>query len=221
MGRLSIHLVRWGLTSILHRYRLLGRLTRFETRRAAKPNRPSGSPRLNDFSQRRIFHALQQDSDDSTRLVYADYLEDRGDEALTARGELIRVQIELAAPAPINRRTAELTARQNDLLARWERVWLGEWADVLDGWAFRRGFVEAIRADASVFLDCAADWFAEWPTLTVAKLTRSGSHLPELAESPWLAHLRGLDLSDNGIDSQAALLPDRVAALSPYSKRWT
>jgi uncharacterized protein (TIGR02996 family) len=151
-----------------------------------------------------FFHALQQDPDDNAlRLVYADYLEDHGDMASSAHAELIRVQIELATLSPLHRRVAELTARQNELLDRWERVWLGSWTEVLDGWAFRRGLVEAVRADASVFLDHAADMFAEWPTLTVAKLMRAGGHIPELAASPWLAHLRGLDLSDNGIDSAA------------------
>jgi uncharacterized protein (TIGR02996 family) len=149
-----------------------------------------------------FFHALQQEPhDDALRLVYADFLEERGDDASAARAELVRVQVELATLPPLSRRAAELTARQDELLALWERVWLGDWAEVLDGWAFRRGLVEAVRADASVFLDHAADWFATWPTLTVAKLTRGGGHLAELASSPWLAHLRGLDLSDNGIDA--------------------
>src|SRR5215510_5088291 len=74
--------------------------------------------------------------------------------AQAARTELIRVQFELAAPVLLTRstaeRAAELTRRQAELLAAWERVWLGAWADVLDGWTFRRGFVEAVRADASV-----------------------------------------------------------------------
>src|SRR5258707_2978965 len=146
-----------------------------------------------------FFHALQQDPNDhGLRLIYADFLEDRGDNVSTARAELLRVQVALAALSPLSPRAVALTARQNELLARWERVWLGNWADVLDGWVFRRGLVEAVRADASVFLDNAADWFAEWPTLSVAKLTRAAGPLPELAESPWLAHLSGLDLCDNG-----------------------
>jgi hypothetical protein len=37
----------------------------------------------------------------------------------------------------------------------------------------------------------------------VAKLTRAAGHLPELSASPWLAHLRGLDLSENSIESDA------------------
>src|SRR5215472_3735494 len=83
--------------------------------------------------------------DDALRLIYADFLEDSGGEALAARAELIRVQVELSALPPLGRwaaeRVSELTARQDELLARWERVWLGDWADVLDGWTFRRGFI--------------------------------------------------------------------------------
>jgi uncharacterized protein (TIGR02996 family) len=156
------------------------------------------------FRDEGFFQALQQDPDDNTlRLVYADNLEERSDDASVARAELIRVQVELSALAPQSEQVPELTARQNDLLSRWQRVWLGDWADVLSGWTFRRGFVEAVEADTSVFLDQAANWFAVWPTLTVAKLNRLEDHLPELAASPWLAHLRGLDLSDNGIDADA------------------
>jgi uncharacterized protein (TIGR02996 family) len=167
-----------------------------------------------------FFHTFQENpDDDALRLVYADFLEERGDDSSAARAELIRVQVELATPAPSDRRSVRrlgaLTARQDELLARWERLWLGDWTDVLDGWVFRRGFVEAIRADTSVFLEHAADWFAEWPTLTVAKLTRAWGHVPELAASPWLGHLRGLDMSDNdlGHDALAYLTTTRFLCL--------
>jgi uncharacterized protein (TIGR02996 family) len=158
------------------------------------------------FLDEGFFHALQQEpQDDALRLVFADFLEDCGDEESSARAELIRVQVKLASLSTCSPGAAELipelTARQTELLARWRTVWLGEWADKLHGCTFRRGMVEAIEADASVFLDNAEGWFGEWPTLTVAKLTRAGDLLPELAGSPWLAHLRGLDLSNNGIDS--------------------
>src|SRR5580700_1676039 len=107
-----------------------------------------------------FFHALQQDPNDNIlRLIYADYLDESGCGASAARAELIRVQVELATLSPLCRRAAELIVRQNQLLTTWERNWLGDWADVLDGWVFRRGFVEAVRADASLFLDHAADWF--------------------------------------------------------------
>jgi uncharacterized protein (TIGR02996 family) len=147
-----------------------------------------------------FFHTFQEDSaDDAPRLIYADWLDERGDEASAARAELIRVQVELARLPLLSVRAAELVERENELLEWGERLWLGEWANVLDGWTFRRGLVEAIRLDVSVFLDRADDLFAAFPTLTVAKLSRAVGDLPELAASPWLAHLRGLDLSDNDI----------------------
>src|SRR4051812_1899861 len=104
-----------------------------------------------------FFHALQQEPEsDALRLVYADFLEERGDDESAAHAELIRVQVELAALSPLHQGAAEraagLTARQDELLARWEGVWLGDWAGVLHGWTFRRGLVEAVRADASAFL---------------------------------------------------------------------
>jgi uncharacterized protein (TIGR02996 family) len=149
-----------------------------------------------------FLRALQEEpEDDPLRLIYADFLDDRGDPSSVARAELIRVQVELAAPAVTPQRAEALEQRQRELLASWERTWLGDWADVLDDWTFRRGFVEGVRTDASVFLDHADDWLADWPTLRAAKLTRAAGHLDELAESPWLAHLRGLDLSDNDIDA--------------------
>src|SRR5437588_419314 len=97
-----------------------------------------------------FFHALQQEpEDDFTRLAYADALEESGDDASTARAELVRVQVELAALPLVTRtahqRAAELTDRQNELLNEWEHDWLGEWADVLGGWTFRRGLDEAVR----------------------------------------------------------------------------
>lgn len=147
-----------------------------------------------------FFHTFQQDpQDDAPRLIYADWLDDRGDDASAARAELVRVQVELARLFPGCPRAVELAERERELLEWGERLWLGEWADVLDGWTFRRGLVEAVRLDASVFLDRAADLFAVFPTLTVAKLSRAAGHLPELAATPWLAHLRGLDLSDNDL----------------------
>ncbi len=178
----------------------------FVRHRTANRTGPGGHLVGMAFRDEGFFHALQQEPEnDDLRLVYADFLEDRGDDESLARGEFIRVQVEWAALPPTAKgaaeRAAQLTTRQNELLTQWQRVWLGDWAEVLASWTFRRGFVEAVQADASVFLDCAADWFAEWPPLNVAKLTRAGHLLPELAASPWLAHLRGLDLSNNGIDS--------------------
>ena len=144
-----------------------------------------------------FFHALQQDpTDDATRLVYADFLEEYGGAADAAHADLIRVQVELAAChalLPARGRAggrADPAARRS--ARRRQRAWLGDWAGVLDGWAFRRGFVEAVRADASVFLEHAPAWFATVADAERGEKSRgAGGHLPELASSPWLATFAG------------------------------
>jgi uncharacterized protein (TIGR02996 family) len=104
-----------------------------------------------------FLQAIINDPDDDTpRLVYADYLDDRGE---NERAEFIRVQCELARlpdagagqPSP---RRQELEARERQLLGKHE----DEWAGCLQGRVdrFHRGFVDAIWAADHEFLEQAA-----------------------------------------------------------------
>lgn len=82
--------------------------------------------------------------DDAPRLVYADWLEQRGD----PRGEFIAVQCALAAlsglsGAPLDRRAA-LEARERELIGPNRRRWLAELDLTASEGAFRRGFVEDV-----------------------------------------------------------------------------
>jgi uncharacterized protein (TIGR02996 family) len=150
-----------------------------------------------------FFASFQEEpEDDVSRLVSADVLEDTNEPAMIAHGQLIRVQIAIEKLPCIHRDFRALKNRETELLDRWEHVWLGDMADLLHGWAFRRGLLEAVHADASVFLEFAEQWLARWPTLSVAKLSRADGHLRDLARCPFVAHLRGLDLSNNGITAR-------------------
>src|SRR5262245_25005118 len=135
--------------------------------------------------------------DDTPRLVYADWLDERGD---ADRAELIRVQCELAWPGVDQRRRAELERRQQGLLAAGE----GGWAGPLEAWGctweFRRGFIEHVRIDATVFLSHAAALFAAAPVRSV-ELHQTAGVLPAVAASPYLARLSALDL---GIERMGA-----------------
>ena len=77
--------------------------------------------------------------DDLPRLVYADYLEERGD---AARAEFIRAQVELATLNETSGRLPLLEDRAHELLARHEPAWLGGVAAQLSEWEFRRGFLD-------------------------------------------------------------------------------
>src|SRR5205823_4203795 len=58
--------------------------------------------------------------DDATRLVYADWLEERGD----VRGEFLRTEVALRELTTRHRLRGELTARLEALLPRIDREWL-------------------------------------------------------------------------------------------------
>ena len=64
----------------------------------------------------------ETDSDDTPRLIYADWLEERGD----PRAEFIRVQCELAKLQPYHERYAELHPREQELLDQYEAQWRSE-----------------------------------------------------------------------------------------------
>src|SRR5271156_4191471 len=106
---------------------------------------------------------LANPGDDALRLVYADWLEDRGDSADAARAEFIRTQTELAALADDDPRRPPLEDREHELLAEHESRWLGDWPASDPRWRFERGFVAEIETDTSTLAEHGADLFARHP----------------------------------------------------------
>jgi uncharacterized protein (TIGR02996 family) len=79
--------------------------------------------------------------DDAPRLVYADWLDDRGE---AARAEFIRTQVRLARLAPDDPARPGLEQRERQLLTDHADAWLGPLASPRLHWQFRRGFVEGL-----------------------------------------------------------------------------
>src|SRR4051812_36025319 len=110
-------------------------------------------------------HALieairEHPEDDTPRLILADWFEENGQ---SARGEFIRVQCELARAEPADPRRRELRLRQLHLLAEHERDWLGDWADLLVRWEFRRGFLHDAVFTPAPFIERGAELFRDEP----------------------------------------------------------
>src|SRR5262245_57040379 len=102
---------------------------------------------------------LQDDpADDTSLLVFADWLDERGD----VRGEFLRVQRELAGWVPDLRRRSALQAREQELVSRFGRAWLGPLADYCPEWRFERGLayltLHARRFAGRKFAALAASW---------------------------------------------------------------
>jgi uncharacterized protein (TIGR02996 family) len=150
----------------------------------------------------------QHPGDDTPRLILADWLDERGD---ADRAEFIRVQCALAAAADDDPSRGRLAERERKLLEGHAGRWVGELAEWLEGWEFRRGFLESVTATARTFLDVGARLAAP-PTVRRLRLVNAGRFLHAVALSPHLARFAALDLSGNGVDA------DGAAALSgsPY-----
>jgi uncharacterized protein (TIGR02996 family) len=152
--------------------------------------------------------AIVQDADDDgVRLVYADWLEERGD----PRGEFIRVECTLARLAADDDRRPGLEARREQLLAAHRDAWLGPLRGRAYAWEFRRGFPEEVTADAHDFLEHADAFFAAAPVRLV-RLLHGGAVVGDLAGCRHLRRVRALHLTDNGLGDM------RLATLlaSPY-----
>jgi uncharacterized protein (TIGR02996 family) len=83
---------------------------------------------------------IEHPDDDAPRLVFADWLDDRGDEA---RAEFIRLQCRLASNPDIPDRES-LLSRESELLNEHGCEWAEPLRDCVDEFQFRRGFVEAV-----------------------------------------------------------------------------
>jgi uncharacterized protein (TIGR02996 family) len=150
---------------------------------------------------------LAQPEDDGLRLVYADWLEDRGAPGDAERAELIRVQCRLAPMAQDDPHRTALARRERHLLSAHGRLWwqeLPDWVekdDPLDPlFGFRRGFVYEVGADTAALLARADELWGRFPvqSLRLRGVTGRGG---ALAACPHLVRLRELDVSGNGLGS--------------------
>lgn len=94
---------------------------------------------------------LANPEDDTPRLIYADWLEERGD----PRGEFIRLQCRLATMSADDQRRPLLEQQERELLERHQDKWLGSLRPSLARWSFRRGFLDMIAVPASLYLQRA------------------------------------------------------------------
>src|SRR5262245_56449896 len=137
-------------------------------------------------SEQSFLEAISADpDDDAVRLIFADWLEEQGDRARNARGEFIRVQLELERLPDDDPRRPDLIRRERALLAHHRAVWLGALAQRLERCDFVRGLPERICCDAAVFLEEAEALFRLGPVRCL-QLTNAGDFMPALCDCPYL-----------------------------------
>lgn len=149
--------------------------------------------------------------DDAPRLIYADWLEERGD----PRGEFIRLQCQRAAITRHHPDWENLLAKESALLKRFG----SEWQQPIQRYAsharFERGFIEHIEVAAIPHLRCADSVFRMFPTIRSLKINHLRDLLGDVATSPWMDRIVNLDLSDNELGGRAL----RALVQSPFCQR--
>jgi uncharacterized protein (TIGR02996 family) len=143
-----------------------------------------------------FLQAIRDDPDDDThRLIYADWLDENGQ---IEQAEFIRTQCALARLEPADPRYLDLYLRQLEMLARHEREWLGEWADRLVRWDFRRGLLDAVTIRPEPFLRDGPDLFARHPVRRLAFVNDQGeslaaSDVKQVVAAPAMRFVRALE----------------------------
>src|SRR5262245_38724991 len=104
-----------------------------------------------------FLHAiLDAPDDDDVRLIFADWLLERGD----PHGEFIQVQVQLAKLTEDAPQRKALDARQAALLAAHEDEWIGLVKKFAKHHRFARGFLDFINIDADTLLTHAEEMLA-------------------------------------------------------------
>jgi uncharacterized protein (TIGR02996 family) len=136
-------------------------------------------------------------AEDTHRLAYADWLEERGGPAAQARAEFIRVQIELARRPADDARAPELRQREKKLWEANRSAWLETVPRSLrrPDLCFHRGFLEEMRLPPAGLLRHGEALFRRHPIQRVHLEGRlTPQEASELAVRPFLARLSALGI---------------------------
>jgi uncharacterized protein (TIGR02996 family) len=132
---------------------------------------------------------IETPDDDTPRLVYADWLDRRGD----PRAEFIRVQIDLERLPLDHSRRDTLERRERELLDKHAREWAEPLHPLVREWVFRRGFIERV----GMSLEVPASFIAELLRLAPIRHIRDTGQFCELdgmvEALPYLRRLTGLE----------------------------
>jgi uncharacterized protein (TIGR02996 family) len=135
--------------------------------------------------------------DDTPRLVFADWLDERGADDDKARAALIRAQCQAEYLAPGSKERKRLEREAKALIKVNEKRWLKDIraAKLGTDHTFRRGFLDGVTISPTRFVERGADLFRIATTLRTVKFPNAANELTELAESPFLARLANVDLT--------------------------
>ncbi|HEY1192112.1 MAG TPA: TIGR02996 domain-containing protein [Gemmata sp.] len=139
---------------------------------------------------------LHAPDDDTPRLVFADWLDERAQGDDTARAALIRAQCRLEHLPPGDRARKAAEKETKALLKTHTKPWTAPLraAGLGENWTFRRGFIDGCSISPTHFVKHAELIFRHAPLLRTVRFPHAQSEVTKLAECPFLARLASVDL---------------------------
>jgi uncharacterized protein (TIGR02996 family) len=135
---------------------------------------------------------------DAPRLIYADWLEDRGGPGDAGRAEFIRAQCALARLAPSDPARQALAARAEQLLRAHGPAWAGEHAALFESGClhFERGFPARAALTFAELRELGEQLFAEAPIqeLSLSGVSSEADAAAAALGAPLLRRLRALTI---------------------------
>jgi uncharacterized protein (TIGR02996 family) len=150
--------------------------------------------------------------DDGPRLIYADYLDERGD----PRGQFIRIQCALAQLTENDPNRPALEECERTLHESFARKWTSSFRGIANGAELRRGFVETVNVEARVLLLRADELFRLGPIRHLRLLDVAGL-LDEVLQSADLGRISELTIAKQHLGVHLA----RSLLKSPSISKWT
>ncbi|HEY1065457.1 MAG TPA: TIGR02996 domain-containing protein [Pirellulales bacterium] len=134
---------------------------------------------------------VESPDDDAPRLIYADWLDEHGDES---RAEFIRLQCALETLPPDAPERPDYEQREQELLNRFAWTWAESLQPQDNEWVYRRGFVERVEMNLQTSRDSILSVLEKAPIRHIrdTSLFCDGAGLVEAL--PHLDRLTGLEL---------------------------
>jgi uncharacterized protein (TIGR02996 family) len=140
---------------------------------------------------------LAAPEEDTPRLVFADWLDENGDEEDKSRAALIRAQCRAETLPEGSRERRDLEREARAILKGYGERWAKPLKDtrLVKGWTFRRGFLDGVTMSATMFAHAAEKVFAAAPTVRSAYFADASNELGRLARCEHLARLAEVDVN--------------------------
>ncbi|HEY1068467.1 MAG TPA: TIGR02996 domain-containing protein, partial [Pirellulales bacterium] len=139
--------------------------------------------------------------DDAPRLIYADWLEEQGEEP---RAEFIRVQCELERMAWFDPARPELALRERTLQNEHSREWAAPALELgAQRVTFSRGLIEGVEISGGAMLTAGVELFRRCRTVRMATVSLHNVTLARFLQSGLVAFLTELTLANNRLPDRA------------------